>query len=120
MAISEIYNKLPNDDYYEDNRLEIKDELEALITKVRMVILTRKGDILGDPDFGVDLEQYIFETFFDRGAIYGELNSQFSKYIPEASRYNLSCIVNTTKGEFKDNIVIDILINQERVLGFLI
>jgi phage baseplate assembly protein W len=114
MAISEIYNRLPNDDYYQDNRLEVKDEIEALISKVRMIILTKKGDVLGDPEFGVDLEQFIFETFFDRAAIYNEINSQFSKYIPEASKYNLRSIVDTTKG----NIIIDILINQERVLGF--
>jgi len=120
MAISEIYNKLPTDDYYDDTRLEVKDEIEALISKVRMIILTRKGDVLADPEFGVDLEQFIFETFFDRASIYNELNSQFARYVPEASRYNLSSVVNTTKGEFKDNIIIDILINQERVLGFVI
>jgi|688.fasta_scaffold815884_2 hypothetical protein len=120
MAISEIYCKLTNDPYFESDRLEVTNEIEALIEKIRMIMLTRKGDILGEPTFGVDLEQYIFETFFDRGAISAEINQQFSLFIPNRNKFDLNVRVDISKGEFRDNIIVDIFINQEKLLGFII
>jgi phage baseplate assembly protein W len=118
MAINEIYCKLTTDPFFETERLEVSNEIEALIEKLRMIMLTRKGEVLGEPDFGVDLEQYIFETFFDRGAILNEINQQLSRYVPEANRFKLNAVVSVTKGEYRDNIVVDIFINQEKILGF--
>lgn len=120
MAISEIYCKLSTDPYFESDRLEVTNDIEALIEKIRMIMLTRKGDVLGDPDFGVDIEKYIFETFFDRGAINYEIADQFSRYIPEQNKFNLSARVELSKGTYKDNIIIDIFINQDKILGFVI
>lgn len=118
MAISEIYCKLSTDPFYEVDRLEVSNEIEALIEKIRMIMLTKKGEVLGDPDFGVDLEQYIFETFFDRGSIINEILGQFFRYIPEASRFKLNATVNLSKGDYRDQIIVDVFINQERILGF--
>jgi hypothetical protein len=120
MAISEIYSKISTEAYFESDRLEVKDEIETLIGKVRTIMFTRKGDVLGSPDFGVDVESYIFETFFDKDGIINDLRNQFYRFIPEAGRYNLQVLVNLVQGTYKDDIIIDILINQERVLGFVI
>lgn len=120
MAISEIYCKLSTDPYFESDRLEVSNEIEALIEKIRMIMLTRKGDLLGDPDFGVDLEKYIFETFFDRGAITFEITDQFSRYIPEQNKFNLNTRIDISKGTYKDNIIVDIFIDQDKILGFVI
>lgn len=118
MAISEIYCRLSTDPFYEADRLEVSNEIEALIEKIRMLMLTKKGELLGEPDFGVDLEEYIFETFFDRGAIINEIMGQFYRYIPEANRFKLNATVNVSKGELRDQIIVDVFINQEKILGF--
>ena len=34
--------------------------------------------------------------------------------------FNVSTTVNISKGEYRDNIIIDIFINQDKVLGFVI
>lgn len=120
MAISEIYSRLPNDPFFSKEKLETNDEIEALLGKIRMIMFTRQGDLLGNPEFGVDIEKYIFETSFDENSIINEVRDQFFKFIPEANRYNLNVLVNLAKGEYKDQIIIDVLINQERVLGFIV
>ncbi len=120
MAINEIYSRNPNDAFFDESRMDVTTELEALLGKIRMIMLTRKGDVLGDPDFGVDLEQYIFETSVDAGAIRQEVESQFSKYIPEAGRYRASVTVGVVQNTLKNNILVDIMLNQEKVLGFVI
>ena len=85
-----------------------------------MIMLTRRGAVLGNPSFGVDLEQYIFETFFDEKAIQKEIQVQFAIFIPEMLRYEIESSVYLTQGEYKDNIIVDIFINKERLLGFKI
>lgn len=120
MAISEIYSKISTEAYFESDRLEVKDEIEALIGKIRTLMFTRKGDVLGSPDFGVDVESYIFETFFDQNGIVNDIRNQMYRFIPEAGRYNLEVAVNLVQGTHKDDIIIDILINREKVLGFVI
>lgn len=118
--INEIYSRVPTDAFFQNDKLEVKDEIEALIGKIRMIMLTRKGDLLGNPDFGVDLEQFIFETFFDKGAIQNEIQVQFAKYLPEMLRYEIASNAYLTEGEYRNDIIIDIFINQERILGFRI
>lgn len=118
--INEIYSRVPSDAFFQNDRLEVKDEIEALIGKIRMIMLTRRGDLLGNPDFGVDLEQFIFETFFDQGAIQKEIQLQFAKYLPEMLRYEIESYAYLTEGEYRNDIIVDILINKERLLGFRI
>lgn len=120
MAISEIYSKISTEAFFESDRLEVKDEIETIIGKIRTLMFTRRGDVLGNPDFGVDVESYIFETFFDQNGITNDLRNQMYRYIPEAGRYNLEVAVNLVQGTHKDDIVIDIIINREKVLGFVI
>lgn len=118
--ISEIYLRVPSDDFFQNDRLEVTDEIEALVNKIRMVMLTRKGELLGDPNFGVDLENYIFETFFDKAAIQREIQTQFALYIPEMLKYDIFTSAYLVEGEFRSDIIIDIFVNQERLIGFKI
>ena len=118
--INEIYSRVPSDAFFQNDKLEVKEEIEALIGKIRMIMLTRRGAVLGNPIFGVDLEQYIFETFFDEKAIQKEIQVQFAIFIPEMLRYEIESSVYLTQGEYKDNIIVDIFINKERLLGFKI
>jgi len=40
----------------------IEDELiRVIVQKYQMVIFTNKGEVLGDPDFGANLEEILFE-----------------------------------------------------------
>lgn len=120
MAVNEIYSRSPNDPFFDNEKMIVTTEIEALLGKIRMIMLTRKGDVLGDPDFGVDLEQYIFETSVDAGAIRQEVESQFAKYIPESNRFNLSVTAGVIQNDLRNNILVDIMVNQEKVLGFVI
>lgn len=118
--ISEIYLRVPSDDFFENDRLEVTNEIEALVDKIRMVMLTKKGELLGDPNFGVDLESYIFETYFDKKGIQREIQTQFALYIPEMKKYEILTSAYLSEGEFRSDIIVDIFVNQERLIGFKI
>jgi hypothetical protein len=38
---------------YDPNKLEVSSDLESTIQQIKMTLFTRKGEVLGDPGFGV-------------------------------------------------------------------
>ena len=51
----------PTDPNYRTGIYESRDEIENTITQIRMTLLTRKGEVLGEPNFGFDATGYLFE-----------------------------------------------------------
>jgi hypothetical protein len=51
----------PTDPNYRAGIYESRDEIENTITQIRMTLLTRKGEVLGEPNFGFDATGYLFE-----------------------------------------------------------
>src|SRR3989304_1417726 len=66
MAARERYMRNSDDPNFKDNLLEVSDEIEILISQIKMILLTDQGDILGAPDFGMSLESLLFT--FDANA----------------------------------------------------
>lgn len=57
----DIYFRNTNDDNYRSNIFSVTDSIENTTSQVRMTILTKKGEVLGEPDFGLDATKYLFE-----------------------------------------------------------
>ena len=60
------------------------DTTNAIKQNMRMLLLTRKGEYVWDPNFGVGLHNYLFEndTTISTGFLEGEIKSQSATYMP--------------------------------------
>lgn len=60
------------------------DTTNAIKQNMRMLLLTRKGEYVWDPNFGVGLHAYLFEndTTISTGFLEGEIRNQSSTYMP--------------------------------------
>lgn len=85
--LREIYNRDPSDPNYKADQLEVTDALEACIGKIKMLLFTRKGEVLGDPRFGLDLEGLIYDFNVSEKALRNEIQKFLITYVPEF--YNL-------------------------------
>ena len=56
----EIYNRDPSDINYKTNIVEVTQPVEICLGQLKMFLLTNKGDVLGDPKFGLNLEDLVF------------------------------------------------------------
>ena len=56
----EIYNRDPSDPKYKQNIVEVTQPVEICIGQLKMLLLTNKGEVLGDPKFGLNLEDLVF------------------------------------------------------------
>ena len=94
--INEIFCISEESPRYSETALEIHDKLVNLIQKIEVMLYTPKGSLLCQPDFGVDLEKYIFETKVSSNYIKNEINLQMWKYVlsTEDSQFPVTCDVN--------------------------
>lgn len=119
--VREIYIRDENDPYFNPRKLEVTDEIEMAITQVRMILGTEKGDVLGSPDFGINLEDYIFKTKRNSTSICDELDEQIASYVQTGPNIRINTELNFgDSGEGYDYGLLDIYINGEKALGFLI
>lgn len=116
----EIYMRDPTDPYYKSDIMEINDEVEMLITQIKMILFTRPGEVLGAPDFGVALEDQLFTLNINEYALKSMLFDQVIKFIPLSEKYHVQFDVNFSKGTVRDICLIDVKINGNPLFGILV
>ena len=115
--IREIYCRNINDPGYRPNQLETSNEIEVLLTKIRMILFTSKGEVLGFPSLGLSLEEQLFELQANTSTIQAEFNGQLAQYAPESGKYKTEINVKFVAGEVRDFCFIDIYIDGTKYIG---
>ena len=121
MQVKEIYIRPENDPYYEPDIIDYQNETESVISQIRMILGTTNGRVLGDYNFGIDLENMVFNTVKSSEDILSQLNEQIDRYVHHSDNIDISCQINFgDSGEGYDFAVLDIYINGVKNIGFLI
>ena len=118
--IEDIYIRPPRDPNYKVNVLSHSDPIESIISKVKMILGTRQGQVLGDLNFGVGIEDLIFETRINQIQLEERIQSQIYQYVAESADYRIEAKVTFGKAVGYDYAVIDIFINDVRSAGILV
>lgn len=109
------YKKYNNNDI-----LEINDELSDLIIKIEQLLFTKKGEVLGSPDFGCNLDDLVFSQVLTASYIENQINDQIASYCTSFSKFNIKAKVSFFQAtENANGCLIDVYVNDERVIGAL-
>lgn len=106
--ISDIYIKNNNDPFFNDSIIENTSFSDTVIAKLYLILMTNKGDILGDPDFGCDIPTYLWKTRFPATTIKSVIEEQIETYIPELGKNDYNVNVYILPGTIQDIGVISI------------
>ena len=117
--ITELYCRNVNDPGYNPNKLDTSDALEALLTKIRMIIFTTQGEVLGQPSLGLSLEEHLFEFNLNTAQLQNKFYGQLAAFVPEAGLFNVEIAVAFQPGEVRDFCYIDIYIDGSKYIGVL-
>jgi hypothetical protein len=118
---SEIYPWNPDDPNYKEGFLHTDDEVEILIGMIKTCMMTRPGEVLGDPYFGIDLEGLIFDMDVDQNTLTRAIDLHLLTYVPLAySVFNVDFQVGFIRGETRDACIIDFAIKGNPILGIKI
>lgn len=118
--IKDLYTRVPSDPMYDNSALETSNTIEQIVTKIKMILSTPPGTVLGDVSFGVGIEDLVFQTNVNKYKLEDMINSQIREYLSETSEYKILSKVSFGKTEYYDYCIVDITINDETVAGVLI
>jgi len=78
----------PEDPTFNDNDLVEDDIINVILQKYKSIIFTNKGDVLGEPTFGADIELLLYETKVSEDYVTNIIIEQINTYIPELTTMN--------------------------------
>lgn len=76
----EVQNELQKAN--KDSFLEIYHDLDLYLTQLETLFTTKPGEVLGSPDFGLDLEKYVHELNLTERDIDRELRIVCLNWVP--------------------------------------
>lgn len=91
---TDFYIGYPGHPRFRDPGVIEDDIIRVIIQKYEMLLFTNKGEVFGDLNFGMDLEELLFETKLSAESIEAMINSQISEYISEVANTNYTLTVS--------------------------
>lgn len=85
------------DPSYTEGQLIEDDIISVILQKYKMILFTIKGDVLGEPNFGADLELLLYQTKVSGEYVENQIHKQISDYIPELLNMNYTLKVVFTQ-----------------------
>jgi hypothetical protein len=119
----DFYFRAQTDPNYRANIFESRNDIENTIEQVRMTLLTKKGEVLGEPDFGLDTTKYLFEfEGYPIGILEKEAASQIQDYVMLSKIYEVVSTafnLDDLADMHKVGLALDIAINGKRTFAVL-
>ena len=118
--IRDIYSRDIEAPNYSDDTIEVSDTLSQLIIKIENCLFTRKGDVLGAPGMGANLDELIFSLVLNENTIQNKINTQITAYcLPNFAGFDVDVKVTFFSTLERDGAFVDIFVNEQRVIGAL-
>jgi phage baseplate assembly protein W len=86
--------------------------IEVIIQKLEMILFTRKGSVIGDSDFGCDIEFYLWQTRVPANIIKKNIQDQIIKYIPELTSMEYTITIDLYNGTLRDIMYVNVIIKD--------
>lgn len=101
------------DPSYNPYQIEVTDPVEICVGQLKMLLLTNKGEVLGDSKFGMNLEELIFNLELSESAIKKELDLFLKIYVPLFQKLGGSYDLKFYQGTQRDIATLDFKIPSQ-------
>jgi hypothetical protein len=109
----ELYVRTLDDPNFDRKKLQSQTEIAQLLTQIETILFTSKGDVLGDPNFGANLEDLLFEFNLNEETIQASIERQLATYCPLAQKYNTQVVAKFWKEGLTVLATVDVVINNQ-------
>ncbi len=103
------------------NKVIVDDIIRVIVQKYEMIIFTNKGELLGDPEFGCDLQNLLYHTKISAFAVKNIIINQINLYISELNNvnYKLDVTFEQDPSNFQDIMIINFTIADYEVQAII-
>jgi len=113
-TLKDFYMRSDGDPKYKNGILQVSDETEEAISQIKMTLFTEKGEVLGEPEFGLDVNKYLFDFDTDPFGLSSQASSQVERYVSASKLKNIEITPSKfTDDKDRDVFVLDININGD-------
>lgn len=91
------------------NKIIEDDIIQVIVQKYETLVFSNKGDLLGDPNFGCDLQKILFQTRLSANNVKKIVIEQIEDYIPEILNieYSLDIKFVNDSENYQDIMIIE-------------
>jgi len=117
----DFYMRTQDDPNFVTGVLQVSDPTESLVEQIKMTLLTDRGEVLGDSNFGFGAYDYLFDTHTaDTQAISAKADQQINSYVTLANKTEVktSAVVYEVE-KYRNAIGLDIQVGQQGKFGIL-
>lgn len=118
--LKDIYAIPEDEPRYRKNVVEVSSEFDSIIQQVDMILFTNKGDVLCMPEFGCNLERYLFDTTYDEQRIRNIIMDQINSFIYLDGSYSVDVDVQFVQWQQNVAMIVDLKINNRKVASYLV
>ena len=101
--------------------LEVNDPISIFVEQIEVLFFTQPGEVLGEPDMGIDLERYVHELNLNEYDIVQKIDIQIKKYAPlaETLPYEVDVFFAKT-ADSRDAALINVTIEKSTIIGIVL
>lgn len=109
----ELYIKDITDPNFDPEQVQIDEEIAMLLTQIEVLLFTRKGEVLGSPEFGANLEDYVYSFMYNDDMLKSIVEDQLVEYVPLARKYNTQVLVEFAQETDRNIMFLDIIVDSK-------
>jgi hypothetical protein len=113
----ELYIKTLGDPNFNPKGVDVENEVAQLLIQLETIIFTNRGDVLGDSNFGANLEKMIYSFNLNEFEIKRAVEDQIEMYCSLARKYNTKVDVQFSRGEVRDMAQLNITVDSKYLIG---
>jgi hypothetical protein len=100
--------------YYQGDRIEEDNIIRVIIQKYYNLLFTIKGEVLGDPEFGANLDELLHETGLDENSVRNVIIEQLQIYVPEIfnTNYDINVVFVEDPDNYQEMMFINLTLND--------
>jgi hypothetical protein len=108
--VKDLVIRYPGHPKYQEGRIVEDDEVEVIVQKLEMILFTNRGEVLGNPNIGANLEYYLWQTRVTTGTLKKKIEEQISTFIPELIQLGYTLSVDLYEGQLRDILYLNFVI----------
>jgi hypothetical protein len=117
----DFYMRTQDDPNFVPGQFQVSNLTEALVEQIKMSLLTSKGEVMGDPNFGFGAYDYLFDTHTaNTAAITASADTQIQSYVTLSQNISVTTAAIVYQVEkYRNAIGLDVQIGDLGKFGIL-
>jgi hypothetical protein len=116
----EFYIKKDGDPRFDVGQMEIDGDIAEILIQIETLLFTTKGSVLGDPDFGLDLDDYVYSFRYNDNMLVKAVSEAITRFVPLSKKYRVDVTVDFTEEVDRHLVFISIVIDAKYQVGLYI